>query len=76
MYLEADKVLPRPRLNVLMPRLGLNVKLRYSITLIHSSFCIYVFKTIKTKLHLMYKTAFLEARYCSRLRCLYTRPTN
>jgi len=55
--LEATKVLPRLRLDVLMPRsyLGINVKLRYVIT-IHNfhpfSICIYVIKTLKTKLHL------------------------
>jgi len=62
--LEAAKVLPRPRLDVLMPRLGLHVmtsKLRYDIN-IHNFhpviFCIYVFKTHKSKLHLCIKQRF------------------
>jgi len=48
----------------LMPHLGLNVmtsKLRYDI-IIHNFhpviFCIYVFKTFKTKLHLCIKQRF------------------
>jgi len=59
--LEAAKVLPRPRQDVLMPRLGLasvsvsNSKLRYDI-IIHNFhpfiLCIYVLKTFKIKLHL------------------------
>jgi len=53
-----------PRLDVLMPCLGLNVmisKLRYDI-IIHNFhqfiFCTYVFKTFKTKLHLCIKQRF------------------
>jgi len=59
--LKAEKMLPRPRLeslDVLVPRLGLNVKLRYDI-FIHNFnlfiFCIYVFKT---KLQLCIKQRF------------------
>jgi len=64
---EAAKVLPRPRLDVLMPRLGLasvsmlTSKLRYDI-IIHNFYpfivCIYVLKTFKTKLHLCIKQRF------------------
>jgi len=61
--LETAKVLPRPRLDVLMPRLGhASVSiLRYDI-IIHNFhpfiFCIYVFKTFKTKLHLCFSSVF------------------
>jgi len=61
--LEAAKVLPRPRPDVFMPRLGLaSVSMLWSlsyvtislfITFIHSSF-VHVLKTFKTKLHLGY----------------------
>jgi len=61
--LEATKVLPR--LDVLMPRFGLNAMtlsgLRYDIIIhnLHSFiFCKYVFKTFKTKLHLCIKKRF------------------
>jgi len=59
--LEAAKVLPRPHLDVLMPRLGLALvlmltfKKRYDI-IIHNFhpviFCMYALKTFNTKLRL------------------------
>jgi len=52
------KVLSRPRLDVLMPRLGFNVKtskLRCDIIIhnVHRFTFLYVFKIFKTKLHLI-----------------------
>jgi len=55
--LEAEKVLPRPCFDVSMPHLGLNVKLRYDIT-IHN-FNPFIFcKNFKTQLHLSVKQRF------------------
>jgi len=63
-----QQVLPRPRLDVLMHRLGFDrcygfglvfyyVTISMFITFIHSSF-VYVFKTFKTKLHLCINQRF------------------